>query len=98
MQGSARKVMTTKTRPDIRTITRLVPASGNLVQGQSELAISTSLAQAASELIYANRNHYSPAEGVAELREAVTKKIAQFNKIKIDPKATPFELLITTGA
>jgi len=89
--------MATKTRPDIRAITRLVPPSGNLVQGQSELAISPALADAASELIHASRNHYGPAEGVSELREAVARKIAQFNQIEVDPKATPFELLITAG-
>ena len=90
--------MTTRTQPEIRTITRLVPPSGNLVQGQSELAINPKLAQAASELIRASRNHYSPAEGVGELREAVAKKIARFNNIEVDPKAMPLELLITPGA
>ena len=89
---------TVRTQPEIRTITRLVPPSGNLVQGQSELAISPKLAQAASDLIKASRNHYSPAEGVAELRDAVAKKIARFNNIQVDPKATPLELLITPGA
>src|SRR5215470_5942786 len=87
-----------KAQPEIRTITRLVPPSGNLVQGQSELAINPKLAQAAAELIEASRNHYSPAEGVGELREAVAKKIARFNNIQVDPKATPLELLITPGA
>jgi aminotransferase len=87
-----------KAQPEIRTITRLVPPSGNLVQGQSELAISPTLAQAAEELIKASRNHYSPAEGVGELRDAVAKKIARFNNIQVDPKATPLELLITPGA
>src|SRR6185503_2759241 len=43
--------MTPKPQPEIRTITRLVPPSGNLVQGQSELAINPQLAQAAEELI-----------------------------------------------
>jgi aminotransferase len=90
--------MTPKPQPEIRTITRLVPPSGNLVQGQSELAINPTLAQAASDCIKASRNHYSPAEGVAELREAVAKKIARFNNIQVDPKATPMELLITPGA
>ncbi len=90
--------MTSRTQPEIRTITRLVPPSGNLVQGQSELAINPRLAQAAEELIKASRNHYSPAEGVGELREAVAKKIARFNNIEVDPKATPLELLITPGA
>ena len=87
-----------KAQPEIRTITRLVPPSGNLVQGQSELAINPALAQAAEELIKASRNHYSPAEGVAELRDAVAKKIARFNNISVDPKATPLELLIVPGA
>ena len=91
------KIMS-KAQPEIRTITRLVPPSGNLVQGQSELAINPKLAQAAEELIKASRNHYSPAEGARPLREAVAKKIARFNDIEVDPNATPLELLITPGA
>ena len=87
-----------KVRPDIRVITRLVPPSGNLVQGQSELAIDPALASAAAEVISASQNHYSPAEGVSELREAVAQKINLLNGIKVDPKATPHELLITPGA
>ena len=98
MHGTAKREMTSRTQPEIRTITRLVPSSGNLVQGQSELAINPKLAQAASDLIAASRNHYSPAEGVAELRDAVAKKIERFNNIHVDPKATPLELLITPGA
>lgn len=98
MQGTVRREMTSRIQPEIRTITRLVPASGNLVQGQSELAINPKLAQAASELIKASRNHYSPAEGVNELREAVAEKIARFNNIQVDPNAKPLELLITPGA
>jgi aminotransferase len=90
--------MKSRTQPEIRTITRLVPPSGNLVQGQSELAINPKLAQAASDLIRASRNHYSPAEGVNELREAVAQKIARFNNIEVDPHAKPLELLITPGA
>src|SRR5215467_9489166 len=93
MHGTAQR-----TQPEIRTITRLVPPGGNLVQGQSELAINPKLAQAASDIIKAGRNHYSPAEGVADLRDAVARKIARFNNIQVDPKATPLELLITPGA
>src|ERR671919_3005031 len=85
-------------QPEIRAITRLVPPSGNLVQGQSELAISPNLAHAANRLISSSRNHYSPAEGVGALREAVAEKIARFNGIEVDPKATPLQLLITPGA
>ena len=101
MQGTAPRAMnakSAKTQPEIRTITRLVPPSGNLVQGQSELAINPKLAEAANRLISSSRNHYSPAEGVGDLREAVAQKIARFNNIEIDPKATPLQLLITPGA
>ena len=89
--------ITKKQKPDIRAITRLVPPSGNLVQGQSELPISPALAQAAAEAIAKNKNHYCPAEGIAELRSAVARKIATFNGITVDPAAAQLELLITTG-
>jgi aminotransferase len=87
-----------KAKPDIRAITRLVPPGGNLVQGQSELAIDPALARAADEMISASQNHYSPAEGVEELRSAVAQKISRFNCVQVDPKAKPLELLITPGA
>src|SRR5215813_1834541 len=89
--------ITKKQKPDIRAITRLVPPSGNLVQGQSELPISPALAQAAADAIAKNKNHYCPAEGIAELRTAVAKKIATFNGITVDPAAPQLELLITNG-
>src|SRR3954465_14530776 len=76
-----------KKKPDIRAITRRVPPSGNLVQGQSELQIDPALARAASELIAASQNHYSPAEGVDQLRRAVAEKIARYNGIEVDPQA-----------
>jgi aminotransferase len=87
----------TRTKPDIRAITRLVPADGNLVQGQSELAIDPRLARAAGEMIAASQNHYSPAEGTAELRRAVAEKIKTFNGIEVDAEAKPLELLVTPG-
>jgi len=86
-----------KIRPDIRAITRLVPPSGNLVQGQSELPIDPRLAEEAAEIIAASQNHYGGSEGDANLRKAVAAKIAKFNGIDIDAEARPFELLITTG-
>jgi aminotransferase len=68
------------------------------VQGQSELAINPALARAAAEAISANQNHYSPAEGISQLRTAVAQKITLLNGIEVDPKVTPPELLITPGA
>ncbi|MDT7602510.1 MAG: aminotransferase [Acidobacteriota bacterium] len=95
MASAESKVRTT---PDIRAITRLVPPDGNLVQGQSELAIDPQLARAAAGMIEASQNHYSPAEGAAELRRAVAEKIRMFNGVEVDAEAKPLELLITPGA
>ncbi len=92
------KPMKTKSRPDIRALTRLVPSSGNLVQGQSELSINPALASAASRIIAASQNHYGPAEGLIELRRTVAEKISTFNGILIDPESDPLQLLVTPGA
>jgi len=86
-----------KVKPDIRAITRLVPPSGNLVQGQSELPIDPQLAAEAAKIIAASQNHYGGSEGDAELRNEVARKIAKYNNIEVDADARPFELMITNG-
>ncbi len=86
-----------KVKPDIRAITRLVPPSGNLVQGQSELPIDPTLAGEAARVIAASQNHYGGSEGNEDLRKAVAAKIAKYNGIEVDPDARPFEVMITTG-
>lgn len=87
----------TKVKPDIRAITRLVPPSGNLVQGQSELPIDPQLAKEAAEIIAASQNHYGGSEGDANLRKAVAEKIEKYNGISVDVDARPFEVMITNG-
>ncbi|HEY0428897.1 MAG TPA: pyridoxal phosphate-dependent aminotransferase [Pyrinomonadaceae bacterium] len=86
-----------KVKPDIRAITRLVPPSGNLVQGQSELPIDPQLAKEAAEIIAASQNHYGGSEGDANLRKVVAEKIKRYNGIEIDLDAKPLELMITVG-
>lgn len=86
-----------KVKPDIRAITRLVPPSGNLVQGQSELPIDPQLAAEAAAIIAASQNHYGGSEGNEDLRKAVAAKIAKYNNITIDADARPFEVMITNG-
>jgi aminotransferase len=86
-----------KVKPDIRAITRLVPPSGNLVQGQSELPIDPQLANEAASIIAASQNHYGGSEGDANLRKAVAEKIRKYNGIELDPDVRPFELMITNG-
>src|ERR1043166_220412 len=86
-----------KVKPDIRAITRLVPASGNLVQGQSELPIDPQLAAEAAKIIAASQNHYGGSEGDVALRAAVAEKIAKYNGFQLDINARPFEVMITSG-
>lgn len=86
-----------KVKPDIRAITRLVPPSGNLVQGQSELPIDPQLAVEAARIIAASQNHYGGSEGNEDLRKAVAAKIAKYNNIEVDPDARPFEVMVTNG-
>ncbi|MEK7857276.1 MAG: pyridoxal phosphate-dependent aminotransferase [Acidobacteriota bacterium] len=86
-----------KIKPDIRAITRLVPPSGNLVQGQSELPIDQQLAKEAAAIIAASQNHYGGSEGDANLRKAVAEKIATYNGITLDIEAKPLELMVTNG-
>jgi Aspartate/tyrosine/aromatic aminotransferase len=88
---------TKKVKPDIRAITRLVPPSGNLVQGQSELPIDPQLAREAAEIIAASQNHYGGSEGDANLRKAVAEKIRKYNNFEVDVDAKPLEVMITTG-
>ena len=86
-----------KIKPDIRAITRLVPPTGNLVQGQSELPIDPQLAKEAAEIIAASQNHYGGSEGDAGLRKAVAEKIKKYNGIEVDVDAKPLEIMITNG-
>ena len=86
-----------KVKPDIRAITRLVPPSGNLVQGQSELPIDPQLAAEAARIIAAGQNHYGGSEGNEDLRKAVAAKISKYNNINVDPDARPFEVMVTNG-
>ncbi|MFM9905945.1 MAG: pyridoxal phosphate-dependent aminotransferase [Pyrinomonadaceae bacterium] len=86
-----------KVKPDIRAITRLVPPSGNLVQGQSELPIHPQLAVEAAAIIAASQNHYGGSEGNEDLRKAVAAKIVKYNNIEVDVDARPFEVMITNG-
>ncbi|HMG37181.1 MAG TPA: pyridoxal phosphate-dependent aminotransferase [Blastocatellia bacterium] len=85
-------------QPDIRSIARLIPRSGNLVQGQNEVPLHPELARAAAEVIQSGLNHYSFFEGVDELRTVVAQKLKRLDGIDIDPSARPLELIITPGA
>jgi aminotransferase len=85
-------------QPDIRAIARLIPPSGNLVQGQNEVALHPELERAAKDAISEGLNHYSFFEGADSFRHAVAEKLHLLNGITIDPERRPLELIITPGA
>jgi aminotransferase len=87
-----------RSQPDIRSIARLIPAAGNLVQGQNDVMLHPGLARALKDVVAEGLNHYSFFEGVDELRHAVAEKLRLFNGITIDPDRRPLELIITPGA
>jgi len=87
-----------KAQPDIRSIARLVPPDGNLVQGQSEVALHPALGSALNEVVASGLNHYSFFEGAEELRRAVVEKVRLHNQVAIDADRRPLELIITPGA
>jgi aminotransferase len=89
---------TKRPQPDIRAIARVIPPSGNLVQGQNDTALHPDLARAAGEALSAGLNHYSFFEGVDELRRAIAEKLRMHNGIIIDPDRKPLEMIITPGA
>ncbi len=89
---------TRRTQPDIRAIARLIPPTGNLVQGQNDVALHPDLAAALTDVVAEGLNHYSFFEGVDELRRAVAEKLRLFNDISVDPDRRPLELIITPGA
>lgn len=67
----------------------------NLGQGICDMPIPDTIKKAAYQAIENNKSIYSPCEGVITLREAVAKKIKQFNKIYID---SANEIIITHGS
>lgn len=88
----------TRAQPDIRAIARLIPPSGNLVQGQNEVALHPALARALNEVVAAGLNQYSFFEGVDDLRRAVAEKVRLSAGINIDPDGRPLQLIVTPGA
>ena len=87
-----------RAQPDIRAITRTVPAGGNLVQGQNDVALHPELARALDLAVADGFNSYSFFEGVDELRRVVAQKIRLHNGVTVDPDSRPLELMITPGA
>jgi aminotransferase len=67
----------------------------NLAQGVCDIGVPESVARGAKEAMYGGINSYTRYDGLAELREAIARKMKSFNKIKADPES---EVTVSAGA
>jgi aminotransferase len=82
---------------EIRRMSRECAAVGgiNLGQGICDQPVEDRIKAAAIEAIRADRNTYSPFEGIAELRRKIAAKMRRYNRIDCDPEC---EVLVTVGS
>jgi len=87
----------TFTESVIREMTRISDAMDglNLSQGFPDFESPVEIKEAAIKAINENRNQYPVTFGEPELREAIRKKIFNYNKIQADPAT---EITVTCGA
>lgn len=67
----------------------------NLGQGICDLATESLVADGAIEAVREGRSTYSRLDGIAPLREAIAKKLREFNGIDMNPET---EVVVTIGA
>lgn len=67
----------------------------NLSQGFSDTEINDVISKAAKEAIDAGNNHYTRFDGILELRNALSSKLFEYNKIKADPEEN---IIVTNGS
>lgn len=76
--------------------TRCAAMNGiNLGQGLCDLPTPDNIKQGAYDAIRENKSLYSACEGILPLRQAISKKLLSFNKIKADPET---EVIVTHGS
>ena len=66
----------------------------NLAQGVCDTEVPAIVRQAAESAIESGYNQYTRADGIANLREAIAKKLQRQNGITADPNS---EILVTSG-
>ncbi len=81
----------------IREMTRICDAVGgfNLSQGFPDFEAPEEIKNAAVQAILNDNNQYPVTFGEPELREAIARKVAVYNKIKCDPET---DITVTCGA
>ena len=87
----------TFTESVIREMTRISDSMGglNLSQGFPDFNTPEIIKKAAITAIINNKNQYPVTFGEPVLRQAISDKVAKFNKIKVNPET---EITVTCGA
>jgi len=97
MKRHVNRRMATLAHSEIRAMTQAcVQAKGlNMAQGVCDTPVPPVVLRAATEAMEHGRNIYSRYDGLFELRQAVAKKLAQYNGIAADPDT---DITISAGA
>lgn len=66
----------------------------SLGAGELDVTSSTAIRKAAQKALSSGETHYSPPEGLPDLREALVKKLKKVNNISLGPE----NILVTNGA
>ncbi|MCU1312968.1 MAG: Aspartate transaminase [Acidobacteriaceae bacterium] len=67
----------------------------NLAQGVCDTELPAPVHDAAIEAIQAGHNIYTRLDGIAPLRAAISRKLAEYNRVQTDPET---QVLVTSGA
>jgi aminotransferase len=67
----------------------------NLAQGVCDTELSAPVRDAAIQAIQAGHNIYTRLDGIAPLRAAISRKLADYNRVQADPET---QVLVTSGA
>jgi aminotransferase len=67
----------------------------NLAQGVCDTELPASVRDAAIQAIQTGHNIYTRLDGIASLRAAISRKLANYNQVQADPET---QVLVTSGA
>jgi aminotransferase len=67
----------------------------NLAQGVCDTEVPSPVVENAIKAIHDGHNIYTRLDGIAPLRQAIARKLAHYNGIRVDPDS---EVLVTSGA
>ena len=97
MKRHINRRMATLVYSEIRAMTQAcIQAKGlNMAQGVCDTPVPPVVLRAAGEAMERGKNIYSRYDGLFELRQAVAKKLAQYNGIAADPET---DITISAGA